>query len=456
MRSPVAKRAGAAGVCVLTRGRMSVLYRCAAGLLLVALPAIASELLWPVGGLPELVRAAVAGNSDLAAQRARLAVAAEADKVARSMLLPRISIGASKTLEEDAADNRNEDSSHNVSATLTQQIFNLPLWENYRGSKQQVLAAQQQFAGAEQDMRLSVVTAWLDLQFAADVTQLTQARIDIAATQLRRAQSFAAAGVGTKVDVLDAQARLAALRADLLQNQNDFQRTQDLLHNLSDMHGIQMRLNAAQLPRLAPLGEWLVRVAQGSFMAAAARAELAAAQALVRAADRAIFPRLQLSARSSTEHGLSAHRENVMLIVEQPIYTGGQVSAEARRTVAASAAARHNLQAVMRREELRTRELHGRAAAAQSRQRALAAAEKAAAAALAATVAGYEGGVRIVADVLDAEETLFDARLRLRQVRYNYLRDLAALQALAGATDERFINTLAALFTPLEKEKDNV
>lgn len=456
MYSLITKRSGTVGICVLRRGLMLPFASCTAGLLAVLLVPAAAESLLPSGSLPELVRAVIAGNSDLAVRRAQLAAAEETDEVARSMLLPQVSVGASKTLEEDDTGNNKQDSSHNFNVALTQQVFNLPLWDNYRASEQQVLAAQRRFASAEQNMRLSVVVAWLDLQFADGVTRLTEARIDIAKTQLKRAQSFVAVGVGTKLDVLDAQARLAALRADLLQSQNDFRLVQDRLHNLCDMHGVQARLGEAEFPQLAPLGEWLVRVAQGSWAAAAAQAELASAQALVRAADRTVFPRLQINASSSTNSGLSAHREKVVLLVEQPIFTGGQVLAEARRTVANSAAARHNLQAVRRREELRARELHGRAAVAQSRRRALVLAETAAAAALSATVAGYEGGVRIAADVLDAEETLFDARLQLRQVRYNYLRNLAALHALSGSTDEQFIDTLAALFIPAEKEKEDV
>ncbi|MGI9297553.1 MAG: TolC family protein [Gammaproteobacteria bacterium] len=410
--------------------------------------------LFSSGGLAELTRAAVAQNPGLAARRFLLESASEDDNVARAPLLPQIGVGASKTLEDDSGDEPRE-----AVLSLTQQIFNLPLWDIYQSSKRRTAAAAARHAGARQSLRLSVVAAWLDLRLADDLTRLTEARIELAEEQLSRAQSFAEAGAGTVVDVLDARAQTAGLRADLLQNRHDRRLAQDRLYALSGMRGVAARLDEAALrrrPPLPPLGEWLARVAKDSHQAAAARAELEAAELLVRAAARAVYPRLELSVQTRTEGGLSGHRENIALSAEQSLFTGGRVGAESRRTLSDRAAARQNMREVLRQEELRARELHGRAALALARRDALAAAETAAAAALEATAAGVEGGARIVADVLDAEETLFDARLELRRARYNYLREVAALHVLAGAADEQFIESLDALFRPDGKENDDV
>lgn len=454
MHSAAAKRARGGGIRVLiAKMRLYYLVRIAAGFALCAGAAAASEL-FSSGGLAELTRAAVAQNPGLAAQRLQLESASEDDNVARAPLLPQIGIGATKVLENDA-----DGESREAVLSLTQQIFNLPLWDNYQSSKRRTAAAAARYAGARQSLRLSVVSAWLDLRLADDLTRLTEARIELAEEQLSRARSFAEAGAGTVVDVLDARAQSAGLRADLLQNRHDRRLAQDLLYALSGMRGTAARLDEEalrKLPPLPPLGEWLARVAKDSHQAAAARAELEAAELLVRAAARAIFPRLELSVQTRTAGGLSEHRENIALSAEQVLFSGGQVRAESRRTLSNRAAARQNMREVLRREELQARELHGRAALALARRDALAAAEKAAAAALEATSAGVEGGARVVADVLDAEETLFDARLELRRARYNYLREVAALHALAGAADEEFIQTLDALFRPDEKENDDV
>lgn len=410
----------------------------------VAVSASSSEL-FPVGGLSELARAAIDNNPGLAAQRSSLTATEQDEDVARAPLLPQVNAGVSKILETDG-DSGNE---RDVNLSLTQQLFNLPLWTNYLSRKQQVRGARLRYANQEQSLRLSVIATWLDLHLAGDVARLTEARIALAKEQLARARSFAEAGVGTAVDVLDAEARLASLRADLLQHRHDWRLVQDRLYNISGMRGREERLKEESLndfPPLAPLGEWLMQVGAGSFVASAARADLEAAELFTEAALSAIYPRIALSFRVRTKKGLSDHEEDVALSAEQPLFTGGQATAEARRAEANLDVARKNLLNILRDEELRARELHGSAALSRSRGEALTAAEEAAAAALAATSAGYEGGVRVIADVLDAEETLFDARIQLRRTHYAYLRDLASLQALAGAADESFVESIGLLF----------
>ena len=426
----------------------------AATMLLTAATAADDEL-FDSANLAKLTRAAIDNNPALAAQKLMLAAAHEDDEAARAPLLPQIAVGASKNVVDNRGGNGNGggggNDSREIYLSLTQQIVNLPLWDNYSAAQRRVLAAELRHTAAEQSLRLSVIMAWLDLQLAYDLMRLTESRINLAKEQLLRAQSFVEVGIGTAVDVLDAEARLAALRADLLQRQHDRRLVQDRLYHLSGMRGERAKLNTTALPdflQLAALGEWLARVAQHSPTAAAAQTDLESATLLVNAANKVIYPRLALSFRTRTSEGISAHEETLVLSLEQSLFTGGLANAELRRVMATRAAARQIVLAVMQQEELNARELYGRAALAQSRRVALAAAEAAAQAALAATTAGYEGGVRVIADVLDAEETLFDAKVQLRQTRYNYLAELAALHALAGMADEKFIQSLSVLFSP--------
>ena len=421
------------------------------------LPLLSAAQLAGSGGLPELVASAEARNPDLAAQKFALEAANEEDDIARAPLLPQVRFGASKTLKKDGGNNNN-DNNRSLFISAEQQVFNLPLWNNYRSGGLRTEAAGLRYAAAAQELKLSVASAWLNFQLSGDLMRLAAARTDAAEERHVRAKSFAESGIGTAVDALDAEANLAGRRADLLEAEYNYNLARDRLYSLSGMRGRRERLapeNFRKFPPLAPLGEWLARIAENSHAAAAARADLAAAMELVRAADNVVFPRLVLNLETRTDGAVSARRENIVLSAEQSLFTGGRALAEARRTAANSAAAGSNLRAVLRREELRGRELHGRAAAAKSRRDALRTAEAAAAAALEATAAGYEGGARVFADVLDAEETLFDARLRLRRARFDYLDDVAALHALAGALDGEFIRSLGALFIAEEKEKTN-
>ncbi|MBE8158983.1 MAG: TolC family protein, partial [Betaproteobacteria bacterium] len=231
--------------------------------LLLPLSAVAAAQLVQTGDLSELVAAAAADNPELAAQKSALAAAGEEDNIARAPLLPQIQFGASKILQRDGGGNNNNDGENrSIFISASQHVFNLPLWENYRSGVRRVEAAAARYAAAKQALELSVAEAWLDLQLAGDLMRLAQTRVDSAEERYVRAKSFAESGIGTAVDVLDAGARLAELRADFLQNEYNYNLAQDRLHNLSGMHGRRARLvrdNFRKFQPLAALGRWLAR-----------------------------------------------------------------------------------------------------------------------------------------------------------------------------------------------------
>ena len=420
-------------------GRWAVLL-ILSSLLLVASP----RAEWPPE-LADFVHHAVADNAELAGKRAQLESARQGDKIARAALLPQISSGVNKVLTNK--DGNSEDLAINFS--LTQQLFNLPLRTSELAAIAQVKAAEARFQADLQNLKLSIVTAWLDWQFAADAFELTQARIKIADEQLKKAESFVIAGIGTKVDVLQARAQLESIRAELLQKKIDEQLAQDRLRYLSGLHGQQegrFVLTGGSFPALASQNKWCRRVYNGSPLVAAARDDIKVAQLFARAGRETVYPRIVFSARTEIKSSLNDHEENVMLSLEQPLFTGGRLTAEREQLAQQIILADENLRAIIRAESLQCKQLHSQAAAAQSQWRALKVASQASEAALEAVKAGYDGGVRIAADVSDAEKDLFDLRLQLRRERYNYLQNLASLAAQAGKLDDNFINTLSALF----------
>ena len=97
------------------------------------------------------------------------------------------------------------------------------------------------------------------------------------------------------------------------------------------------------------------------------------------------------------------------------------------------------------------RERHQDAGAALERVRALRTAEDSARAALESVIIGYEAGVRIVADVLNAEEALFDAQVQLSRAQYDHITALVGLRALAGALDDEFIKEVDGFFVAQEE-----
>lgn len=419
---------------------------------LLCTPPPAAAQVFQTGGLSDLMQAAMNQNPSLAAQRQLLAASREDDASALAPLLPQLSAGVDKSIRK----NGESEKPREIYAAVTQQVFNLPLWSARLAGESQVAAAEARFDIAEQALREQVAGAWLDFQFAGDLVRLTEARIAVSQKQLDRARSFLERGAGTRADALAAEANLAALQADLLSQQSNRRLAQDRIYSLTGWRGRRARLAAesiSELPPLAPLGEWLAQVEAKSPAIQAARADLEAAENVHDAARRAIFPRLSASAELRSSGSFSERKDTVMLRLEQLFYTGGAATSEERRLAANLAAARRSLQATSDEQALRARELHGGAALDQSRRTSLEAARAAAAASLDAAVASYEAGALVAADVLDAEEALFDARLQIRSARYDYLRGLFSLHALAGGASDEFVGQLDALFEPADEEE---
>ena len=132
--------------------------------------------------------------------------------------------------------------------------------------------------------------------------------------------------------------------------------------------------------------------------------------------------------------------------MEQSFYTGGRVTAERRRILAQLRELEARLLELERGVEENTRNLLRDAGSALERIRALRTAEGSARAALDSVIIGYEAGVRIVADVLNAEEALFDAQVRLSRAQYEHITALVRLRALAGALDDQFVAEVDGFF----------
>jgi outer membrane protein len=61
--------------------------------------------------------------------------------------------------------------------------------------------------------------------------------------------------------------------------------------------------------------------------------------------------------------------------------------------------------------------------------------------------ARFEAGRRPIADVVDAQRALFQARRELAELRHQYLIDTLRLKSGAGTLDEDDVVALAGLFT---------
>jgi len=119
-----------------------------------------------------------------------------------------------------------------------------------------------------------------------------------------------------------------------------------------------------------------------------------------------------------------------------------------RETIALEDKARNDLEATRRQAALQARQAYLGVNSGMAQVKALEAAEVSSQSALESNKLGYQVGVRINIDVLNAQRQLYQTRTDLSQARYNTILNGLRLKAAAGSLRE---SDLAAVNNLLEK-----
>src|SRR5690606_4475949 len=115
-----------------------------------------------------------------------------------------------------------------------------------------------------------------------------------------------------------------------------------------------------------------------------------------------------------------------------PLYSGGGLQARERETVAALLAAESDLENARRISEQGARQAFLGLKSSAEQARALEAAAESSRLALDSNLLGYQVGVRINVDVLNAQQQLFSALRDLARARYDVLLNTLRLKSTAG------------------------
>lgn len=295
--------------------------------------------------LDTVVRTALTHSPTLMAAKATLAQAREQVNVARAALLPTVglSLGAQR------------DSSRGTQAAASggSSLYSVGLAANYSpdifGAVRRNIEEQQALAAYQRD---ELAAAYLTLtgDVVNEVLTISSTRLQIATINeligvdrknLLLAQREFAVGVGTRADVLTADAQLAADQTQLPELQKQLEQAYDQLSVLAGQAPARWRvapfdLQQFTLPRQLPvsLPSQLVRQRPDVL---AAESQLHAASAAIGVAVAQEFPNIPLSA-SLTRQALQAadlfHQFDTLWGVDgaltQPLFKGGGLRAQAR------------------------------------------------------------------------------------------------------------------------------
>ena len=383
---------------------------------------------------------------------------------ARSRLLPYVTAHAGADLDNtrrarNLSDSRS-DRRAEWSLALVQPIFDLPAWNTLQRADFQASQADIAYRMAYQDLLLRTAQAYFDVLASQDSLRALLSEKTAIETQLRAAQQSFELGATTITDAHEAQARLDLVLASEVNLRNELQLAKDALARIiAERPGPLAELaRDASLPAPQPerLDDWTNQASHAGLSVTNAELQARVAQAEIDIVRGERAPTVDFVARtgSASDYGINGYRagprsldSTVGVQLSIPIYTGGEISSRIREQTSRLQHARALLENARRESVQAAQQYFSGVVAGRSQVAALQAAERSSQLALEANRTGYEVGVRINIDVLNAEQQLYVTQRALARARYNTLMNSLRLKAAAGILQETDLIAINNLLT---------
>lgn len=388
------------------------------------------------------------------------ATLAKADQ-AKAAILPTVglSAGVSRThLENTAAPQARSYGAQSATLSASQPLYRPANRATFEQGKKQVGLAHAQLNAAEQDLIVRTGQTYFDVLAAIDNLTFVNAQKAAVAEQLASAKRNFEVGTATITDTREAQARYDLVLAQEIAAENDLRIKKialDQLTGQAQANPDRLAVRAA-LPALEPadVNTWVNQSERIHPGIQQAQVALEVAQLETQKAQAGHQPTLDLTGsynvtqNDGSSLGPGDSRTNaasIGLAFNLPLFAGYAIQNRVKETLALQDKARNDLEGVQRAVAQATRTAFFGVLSGQGQVNALEAAEASSQSALEANKLGYQVGVRINIDVLNAQSQLFDTKAKLAKARYDVLLGGLKLRQANGtltAADLQSINAL--------------
>ncbi len=413
--------------------------------------------------LLQLVESARSYDTAWQSARAQLDAAARRADQARAGLLPSAALTGGLTrsnVELSKPKIENTGTAQTVGVNASQPLYRpanrITLEQGQRG----VDVAQAQLDAATQDLLVRVSQAYFDVLAAQDTLTFVQAQKAAVSEQLAAAKRNFEVGTTTVTDSREAQARYDLVIAQEIAAENDLRVKRLALDQLVGIAGTKPQPLAlpVQLPGVVPdnLATWVdtARDQQPGVRQAAIALDIARLE--TKKAETGHLPTVDLQAGYNvtrnlhgtiTSPGVTARSNaaSVGVALNLPLFAGFAVQNRVKETLALETKAEADLETARRNVAQATRAAFYGVQSGQGQVQALEAAEASSQSALDANKLGYQVGVRINIDVLNAQSQLYQTKRDLAQARYNVLLGGLKLRQAAGTLSQQDIEAVNAL-----------
>lgn len=423
--------------------------------------------------LVQLTEQAQAFDANWRSQRAALDAAISRGAQAKAGLLPQAGVQLGSQYSDTrsryqayGSPQRSQLDARQDTAALqaTQPLYNPSNWAMYRQGQRSVDLAYAQTDAAAQDLLVRTAQAYFRVLEAQDSLSLVQAQKKAVSTQFEFAQRNFDIGTATITDAREAQSRLDLVLAQEIAADNELQVRRAALAQLTGHDTAQPwpLAQPVQLPALQPaaLGDWLDTALQHSPSVRQAQLAVQVAALEIDKAQAGHKPTVDLQASYAAQRNpdgtaaaptttqMRTHVGTVGVVMNLPLFAGFAVQNRVRETVSLHEQALADLDHAQRQVAQTVRTAFWSVQSGYGQVKALEAAVASSQSALDANLLGYEVGVRINMDVLNAQSQLYQAQKELAQARYNVLVGQLQLRQAAGVLSMQDVHALNALLTP--------
>ena len=375
----------------------------------------------------------------------------------RAELLPSITLSGSTNWNEYYQNDvlQQEYNSFSKSARVSQPLFRLDTWFNFKRSKSLTNAAEADFAYQQQNLLLRTAELYFGVLRAIDNLNAAISEEKAIKKQLDQAQQRFEVGLSAITGVQEAQLAFDLSKASRINSEGNLFSAREALNALIGREIFSLDELGDGLSVSSPFPnskeEWVKTALENNYQLKAAYLRKDAAKSNARSAASNHLPKIDIVGSGSESEtnqfnyeGFEINgqgipvpavtgRRNYAIQLSVPIFQGGAVSSRRKQAYSQYNEADENTLFTERRVIQEVRSQFSNVVTLVANVEAQEQAVVSATSALEATQVGYKVGTRNVVDLLQAEKNLYSAEKNLANAKYDYI--LANLRlALAAGT----------------------
>ena len=417
---------------------------------------------------------ALENNAELASSRSFFQSVEKASDVQRGDLLPQIngtaSVGHTRTYSSSEVSDEFgdiggggsggipsgiEEDNYNATSVgieATQALFDATNWYELQRAEEEIDQEALTLESNRQQLLYDVAEAYFEILRARDILAARVAQEKAIGRQLEQAREQFDVGLIAITDVYAAQASFDIARTQRIAAESDLQISFEALERLTGKRYQSIDGLADELPIESPQPSsrdaWVSLAMENNPVLLAAQEGVDIADITVDVAQSGHLPTLDAYASYSYSNTdieyMRGHDSGseIGLRATLPIFSGGSTSAQVAQNTYLLESAQYDFEAQRRLTTQQVRSLFTQASNDVQSVEAQSQAVISSRSALEATRSGYEVGTRNIVDVLEAEQTLYDALADYAEARYDYVIDLLALRREAGILDTGSIRAI--------------